>query len=76
MHMLMREGLIEGSVGRHHRDRSWDGMAEEVRRLQALGTGSHPPWGPLRDDLGDSPDDSEEEVEDGGGTAQLLQGQE
>ena len=39
MHMLMWEGLIEGSVGKHHRDRDWDGMAEEVKRLQALGKG-------------------------------------
>ena len=36
MHMLMWEGLIEGSVGKHHRDRDWDGMAEEIKRLKAL----------------------------------------
>ena len=66
MHLLLREGLIDGSVWKHPRDKSCDGMADEVRRLQALGTGKHPPKGPLRDDLGDSPDDSEEEAEDGG----------
>ena len=53
-------------MGRHHRDTSWDGMTEEVRRLQALGTGAHPPCGPLRGNLGDSPDNSEAEAEDGG----------
>ena len=66
MHMLMQEGPIEGSAGRHHHDRSWDGMAEEVRRLKALRTGKHPPQGPLRGNLGDSPDDSKAEVDDGG----------
>ena len=64
IHMLMREGLIDGSVERHHRDKSWDGMADEMRRLQAMHT--HPPLSPLRDDLQDSPEVSEEEAEDGG----------
>ena len=39
--MLMWEGLTEGSVGKHHRDREWDGMAEEMKRLKALGKGEH-----------------------------------
>ena len=54
MHMLMREGLIEGSVGRHPRDKSWDGMADERKRLQALNR--LPPLGLLREDLQDSPE--------------------
>ena len=60
----MRKGLVSGDVGTHHRDKSWDGMADEMRRLQAMNT--HPPLGPLRDDLQDSPEVSEEEAEDGG----------
>ena len=64
MHILMREGLIGGSVGRHHRDKSWDGMADEVRRQQALTR--HAPQGPTVEDLQDSPEVSEEEAEDGG----------
>ena len=31
MHMLMREGLLLGDIGRHHCNRSWDGMADEMR---------------------------------------------
>ena len=63
MHMLRRDGLLLGDVERHHRDRSWDGMADEMRRLQAMNT--CPPLGPLREDLQDSPEVSEEEAEGG-----------
>ena len=34
MHMFMREGLVSGDVGAHHRDESWNGMADEIRKLQ------------------------------------------
>ena len=39
MHIFMREGLVSGDpdVGTHHRDESWDGMADEMRKLQTLG---------------------------------------
>ena len=39
-------------------------MADKMRRLQGMNKG--PPLGPLRDDLQDSPEVSEEEAEDGG----------
>ena len=59
LHMLMWEVLIEGSVGKHHCDREWDGMVEETKRLKALGKGEHYVFNPedqLRGSLGDSPD--------------------
>ena len=37
MHMFMKEGLMIGDVGTHPRNKSWDGMSEEMSRLQALG---------------------------------------
>ena len=42
MHMFMKEGLVRGDVGTHTQDESWDGMAEEMLRLQTLG----PQWRP------------------------------
>ena len=56
-------------MGKHHRNRDWDGMAEEMRRLNALRKGEtyvHNPEDQLRGSLGDSPDNSEDEAEDGG----------
>ena len=64
MHMFMREGLVSGDVGTHHRDESWDGMADEMRKLQTLG----PNWrlGQMVEDLHDSPEVRVEEAQDGG----------
>ena len=42
MHMFKKEGLVRGNVGTHPRDESWEGMAEEMLRLQAMG----PKWSP------------------------------
>ena len=56
-------------MGQHHRDRDWDGMVEEMKRLTAIGKGETYVFNPesqLRGSLGDSPEDSEEEAEDGG----------
>ena len=35
MHMLMWEGGIEGSVGKHQRDMDWDGMGKDRRDIDA-----------------------------------------
>ena len=62
--MLMCEGAIEGNVGKHQRDMDWEGMAEEMRRLQQIGRGDtyvFDEFLEMRGSLGDSPEDSEEE---------------
>ena len=67
--MLLWEGAIEGDVGQHYRDMEWEGMAEEMYRLQPIGRGDTYVFGRsiiARGSLGDSPEDSEEEPEDGG----------
>ena len=64
IHMLMWEGAIEGNVGKHQRDMYWEGIAEEMRRLQTIGRGDiyvFDEFLEMRGSLGDSSEDSEEE---------------
>ena len=68
--MLLWEGAIEGDVGQHYRDMEWEGMAEEnlMYRLQTIGRGGTYVFDRsmmLRGSLGDSPEDSEEDPDDG-----------
>ena len=67
--LSLHEGTIDGDAGTHYLDLEWEGMAEEMQRLKTIGRGgTHvlARYLMLMRSLGDSPEDSEADPEDGG----------
>ena len=62
--MFMKERLVTGDVGTHSREKSWDGMAEEMWTLQKLG----PHWMPERWVEDEEAEDGGREIEAAPGT--------